>query len=375
MSVRFRPGAGRGANRDAEVRVNLKKGAQNMKKRILALLLSLCLTVGLLPSSAFASPAAAKPLPSETASTSRTVDLPPSSDLAGPAAARPLPPKTASISQPEVGMDDCIEGDSFLYGNSRIGLSCLLYKAAGEPEVEIFYDSCEDLPELSEYELYANSWAQENLLFRDLDLSVIGAGSPLTRAQAVMILWRAFGSPTPTDDDCPFTDVNSWYSCRDAVLWAVYNEWIDLGIFDSQQFRPESRNIVFRLTSYSQEDGDAVYWAIALEHEHEWEETDQEGVSCTGGTVWYRCAVCGEEKTEEYEATTDHDWEETGRDGASCVGGTIWYRCSICGEEKTEEYEATTDHNWEETGRDGSSCVGGTVWYYCFDCGTEKSEA
>lgn len=373
-----------------------------MKKRILALLLTLCLTVGLLPSSAFASPvaaktlpsktagipqtvglspssdaaspAAAKTVPSKTAGIPQTVGLPPSSDAASPAAAKPLPPKTASIPQPEAGIDDCIEGDSFLYGNSRIEISCMLYKAAGEPEADLSYESYEDLTELSEYEQCADAWAWEHLLFRDLDISEIGLESPVTRAEAVMIIWRAFGSPTPTDDSCPFSDVNSWYNCWNAVLWAVQNEWIDLGVFDSEQFRPDSRNIVFRLTSYSQEDSDAVYWAVALEHEHEWEETDRDGASCTGGTIWYRCAVCGEEKSEEYEASTEHDWQETDRDGASCVGGTIWYRCASCGEEKTEEYEATTDHNWEETGRDGASCVGGTVWYFCFDCCTEKSE-
>lgn len=43
------------------------------------------------------------------------------------------------------------------------------------------------------------------------------------REQVVTFLWRAMGSPEPTNIDCPFTDIAKGEYYYKAVLWAVEN--------------------------------------------------------------------------------------------------------------------------------------------------------
>lgn len=45
-----------------------------------------------------------------------------------------------------------------------------------------------------------------------------------TRAQAVMFLWKAKGSPAPASGDCPFEDVSETAYYRQALLWAIENQ-------------------------------------------------------------------------------------------------------------------------------------------------------
>ena len=102
-----------------------------------------------------------------------------------------------------------------------------------------------------------------------------------TRAQTVTFLWRAMGSPAPTETVNPFVDVpkGSWY--YDAVLWAVENG-ITLGTGDTT-FSPDltvtrgqtvtflwrtaeqeavSGGSIFNDVDVSQYYGPAVLWAV-----------------------------------------------------------------------------------------------------------------
>ena len=64
-------------------------------------------------------------------------------------------------------------------------------------------------------------WAVANGITNGLSPDSFGPDATCTRAQIVTFLWRANGSPAPTSDNNPFTDVpaGQWYT--DAVLWAV----------------------------------------------------------------------------------------------------------------------------------------------------------
>ena len=64
-------------------------------------------------------------------------------------------------------------------------------------------------------------WAVKEGITNGTSATTFSPDNPCTRAQMVTFLWRAAGSPEPTTNVCPFTDVNvdSYYG--KAVLWAV----------------------------------------------------------------------------------------------------------------------------------------------------------
>ena len=64
-------------------------------------------------------------------------------------------------------------------------------------------------------------WAVENGITTGTSANTFSPASPCTRAQVVTFLWRAAGSPEPTQTDNPFTDVASDAYYFKAVLWAV----------------------------------------------------------------------------------------------------------------------------------------------------------
>lgn len=79
-----------------------------------------------------------------------------------------------------------------------------------------------DVPQ-NAYYYDAVRWAVENGTTIGTSSSSFSPSLACTRAQAVTFIWRALGSPAPTQTDTSFTDVSetAWY--RDAVLWAVEN--------------------------------------------------------------------------------------------------------------------------------------------------------
>ncbi len=74
----------------------------------------------------------------------------------------------------------------------------------------------------SDYYYDAVLWAVANGVTNGTGATTFSPDNPVSRAQMVTFLWRAYGSPKATGSN-PFTDVDesAWY--YDAVLWAVAN--------------------------------------------------------------------------------------------------------------------------------------------------------
>lgn len=64
-------------------------------------------------------------------------------------------------------------------------------------------------------------WAVEKKVTSGTSATTFSPGNPCTRGQIVTFLWRAAGSPKPTSNNNPFTDVKVGAYYYDAVLWAV----------------------------------------------------------------------------------------------------------------------------------------------------------
>ena len=74
----------------------------------------------------------------------------------------------------------------------------------------------------SDYYYDAVLWAVANGVTAGTSATTFSPNAPVTRAQMVTFLWRAYGSPKATGSN-PFADISAdaWY--YDAVLWAVAN--------------------------------------------------------------------------------------------------------------------------------------------------------
>ena len=64
-------------------------------------------------------------------------------------------------------------------------------------------------------------WALEKGVTTGATPTTFAPSAPCTRAQVVTFLWRAAGSPAPTEGKNPFSDVAKGAYYYDAVLWAV----------------------------------------------------------------------------------------------------------------------------------------------------------
>ena len=94
-----------------------------------------------------------------------------------------------------------------------------LWKAAGSPAPSGAENPFVDVSE-SDAWYQAVLWAAENGVTYGMDATHFGPDRTITRAQAVAFLYRAWKGGTPSETN-PFADVPSgaWYA--DAVLWAV----------------------------------------------------------------------------------------------------------------------------------------------------------
>jgi hypothetical protein len=73
----------------------------------------------------------------------------------------------------------------------------------------------------SDYYYDAVSWAVDQAITNGTDETHFSPSAPCTRAQAVTFIWRSAGSPEPTGDYNPFTDVSERNYYYKAVLWGV----------------------------------------------------------------------------------------------------------------------------------------------------------
>ena len=80
-----------------------------------------------------------------------------------------------------------------------------------------------DLPPCDTPEHAAIDWAIEAGVTNGTSSSTFSPDKAVTRGQAVTFLWRACGSPEPTTEENPFTDVKEGSYCYKAVLWANEN--------------------------------------------------------------------------------------------------------------------------------------------------------
>ncbi len=71
------------------------------------------------------------------------------------------------------------------------------------------------------YYALAVDWAVANNVTTGTSPTTFSPNDPCTRGQIVAFLWRAYGQPTPSTKNTPFTDVGQKAYYSKAVLWAV----------------------------------------------------------------------------------------------------------------------------------------------------------
>ena len=100
-----------------------------------------------------------------------------------------------------------------------------------------------------------------------------------------------------------------------------------------------------------------------------------DSATCTeGGEITYKCAVCGEEVTEETDPL-GHNWQIIDADYTpeTCsTNGYVSKRCLNCGEELRETVPANGEHDFSDWIEEPASCKeAGRVYRFCYTCGYE----
>lgn len=121
---------------------------------------------------------------------------------------------------------------------TRAQIVTFLWRAAGSPVPTIEELSFPDVPQTAYY-YNAVRWAVENGITGGVSETSFCPNRACTRSEAVTFLWRAAGSPVPTQTEMPFSDVpgDTWYTTP--VLWAAENN-ITAGTSDAT-FSPKQR--------------------------------------------------------------------------------------------------------------------------------------
>lgn len=97
----------------------------------------------------------------------------------------------------------------------------MLWRAAGSPESGVENPFTDISPSDPCYD--AARWAYAAGITSGAGDGLFEPEGPVTRAQALLFLWRAAGSPAQ-DGTVSFADIEEWASYRDAVEWAVVSE-------------------------------------------------------------------------------------------------------------------------------------------------------
>lgn len=120
-----------------------------------------------------------------------------------------------------------------------------------------------------------------------------------------------------------------------------------------------------------------------VEGNHSWKVT-AEAVpdTCTGvgKTLLETCEVCNKATRggEIVDKIKDHDWKETGRDGDCLTGGFVYEKCAICGEERKTPLGGTGNgHDWSEPPviKLEPTCETKGIAVYTCKCGATKEVA
>jgi len=97
-----------------------------------------------------------------------------------------------------------------------------LWRAAGSPEPTSNENPFTDVTE-NDFFYKAVLWAVENEITNGISATEFGPYTECNRAQVVTFLWRAQGKPAVTETDHPFTDVDADQFYYQPMLWAVEN--------------------------------------------------------------------------------------------------------------------------------------------------------
>ena len=95
-----------------------------------------------------------------------------------------------------------------------------LWRCAGSPKPSAIKAPFGDVAP-SDYFFNAVYWALEHGITKGVSETEFAPNEPVTRGQTVTFLWRCAGSPKPADGGAAFTDVNPEEYYADAVLWAM----------------------------------------------------------------------------------------------------------------------------------------------------------
>ena len=97
-----------------------------------------------------------------------------------------------------------------------------LWRAAGSPKPTSDVNPFTDVHK-GDYFYDAVLWAVENNITAGLTANTFGPTAMCNRAQVVTFLYRAMGNPQVNTTDCPFTDINEKEFYYKPMLWAVEN--------------------------------------------------------------------------------------------------------------------------------------------------------
>ena len=95
-----------------------------------------------------------------------------------------------------------------------------LWRASGSPEPTQTENPFTDVPE-NMYYYKAILWAVEQGITTGTTATTFSPEDTCTRGQVATFLWRACGKPAPESEEAPFTDVNSNVYYYEPILWAV----------------------------------------------------------------------------------------------------------------------------------------------------------
>ena len=127
---------------------------------------------------------------------------------------------------PALGHDwsDWTEETAATYLNA--GTEYRTCSACGETETEEIPALGSPFPDVQDPGKYYYTpvlWAAANNITNGVEGGLFAPDNTCKREQVVTFLWRAMGSPEPTNIDCPFTDIAKGEYYYKAVLWAVEN--------------------------------------------------------------------------------------------------------------------------------------------------------
>ena len=148
----------------------------------------------------------------ETCPSSHFTDMPPLSSYMH------LPIDWAVLNQVTFGTSPTTFGPE--ESCTRAQFVTFLWRVKGQPEPESYNNPFKDVKPTAFY-YKPVLWAVEQGVTTGTSATTFSPNAKATRAQVVTFLWRYEGSPVPSSEDSPFTDVKPTAYYAPAVRWAV----------------------------------------------------------------------------------------------------------------------------------------------------------